>query len=178
MGHLEQGTYPYIPNQRGIMFQNVEGKGAKSIPLVGGSGRKLDCVVQVGNGWGEINVEDRKLHQNYFMAADVINGRLSLNLSTRNANLVHHPDFYAACFVDLAMNNLQPIESVLAKWDNDSLNHKIFTAICQRIADAELAARSTWTGKLTGKYGFTHIERVHTQKAAVAVLFTKQPNPQ
>lgn len=170
---IEGVEYPFIPGERGIPFQQLIERVAKreyTGRFTAGSGRTLRYLINDKN----IEIKD-VLNTKYYMDATAsIDGSVSFLIRTRlftqkrrtEGRLTEedrHKDMDAKKFIGFALDYFTSkginITTCRGVWQiGNSDNFDTFMEEYQKHHDKVRAAKSTWSGKTFGFYGFTHIE--------------------
>lgn len=155
MSKIEQAGYPYIEGSHGIPFDKAV-LSRKRNDLIGGSGRVLNCYIDPQ----EILVTDAEDVRLMLVSLLSPNGELRLGLHSRlKDGSAKHPDLFAARFVDFTIRNFEllggNIRFLVGAWEPGSDNYRQFFDHLNSSQDRVAAARSTWTGQIAERHGFS-----------------------
>ena len=176
-------VYPFLEGHFGIPLNELK------TPFVGevrtGSGRYVICEFEQKGERAWINVDDPQEH--FIMHAAVAGDTSSAEIHTRKKDGTRHPDFFAKHFLAFALNYFEsegyPVRKFMAMWtpvkdkEWDSDNYNEYWRIRKEGEDPVEAVKSTWTGKILGKLGFTDIENIQGEEGDKIVVVFKKPGP-
>lgn len=119
------------------------------------------------------------------MYAEVINNTFKASVFTRKFTTGgRHPDLFARKFLIFAYEyfsaNGHEINSVAMYWiasidKFSSVNFNQYLEAFTNGSSSEVAAKSTWAGKLAGKLGFTEVEQITIDNANGIEAIFKRP---
>lgn len=165
---MEKLKYPFEAGKAGIPLEKIfndhkEGRGEGVVE--GGSG----STIKYSLGSQFLCISDLA-YPDRFMAAGIMGETIAFNFKTTISNLdlmkinypwAKHPDMFAGKFIETAfwyfegLNN--KINACKDRWIPNSINNDINIEQLAVSGNHVEAAKSTWSGKIYGNYGFTKI---------------------
>ena len=153
----ERASYPYRPGEFGIKLPPTT-NGA----IIGGSGRPLSITHEATN----IVIHDEYnlcRMEAYATLETPLHYSISFNLRTRSDKRVHHPDMFAGEFQKYSLalfSEKFAISSWRSVWVKGSDNYRQFEILTGSGLSDIQAARFTWTGIQSRKFGFDAVSEV------------------